>query len=144
MCNLLLLITFVCVLLYALSPPRTVYPFSAHPTIYQGHIAVHLLKEGQPFAPAYMVFEQGEPRFYHLYTNQSIGSYREYTRLHSQKESYASIYTSTPMYKGYSLYRILTQVKPFRPHTAAIRRIYELRKQIWWERCVRNWEQMSK
>ena len=144
MCNLFIELLLAVGAIYILVGASIPYSFIAHPTIYEGHTAVHLMSQGRPFAPAYMVFEEGIPHFYHLYTNQSIGSYREYTHLYSQRAAYKAIYTSTPMYKGYSLYRILTRVKPFRPQSSAIHRIFELRKRVWWERCVRNWEEFRR
>ena len=144
MCNLFVDLLFAMMAVYIILAAAPPYSFIPHPTIYEGHTAVHLMSQGRPFAPAYMVFEQGIPQFYHLYTNQSIGSYREYTRLYSLAAAYKAIYTSTPMYKGYSLYRILTRVKPFRPESPAIHRIFELRTRVWWERCVRNWEEFRR
>jgi hypothetical protein len=144
MCNLFVDLLFAMMAVYIIFAAAPPYSFIPHPTIYEGHTAVHLMSQGRPFAPAYMVFEQGIPHFYHLYTNQSIGSYREYTHLYSQRAAYKAIYTSMPMYKGYSLYRILTRVKPFRPESPAIHRIFELRTRVWWERCVRNWEEFRR
>ena len=114
--------------------------FSDFPVIYGGHTAVHLLDEnGHPYEPATMAFVRGEPVFYKLYTNETIGSYTAYTRVHGRVTASKSIYTSEPLHRGYSLYRLL-MTKPFVPRSAAIKRIYAERKRVWWERCVRNWE----
>jgi hypothetical protein len=114
--------------------------FSDFPVIYGGHTAVHLLDvNGVPYEPATMAFVRGEPVFYKLYTNETIGSYTAYTRLKGRAAAYKSIYTSEPLHRGYNLYQLL-MTKPFVPRSAAIKRIYAERKRVWWERCVRDWE----
>jgi len=120
------------------SPPLT---FAEFPIIYGGHTAVHQVdRYGSAVVPAYMVFLHGEPRFYRLYTNESIGSYIDYTRTTNRLTAYKSIRTSMPLYKGYSLFQIL-QTKPHNLTHPAIKRIYEERKRVWWERCVYHWEE---
>jgi len=140
MCNLLGLL-IGCTVFYAFLWRSSLRAFSDFPVFYQGHTAVHLLDvNGMPSEPAYMAFVRGEPVFYTLYTNKTIGSYREYSHIQSRIAAYKSIYTSTPLYKGYSLYQILTSTRPFIPRNPTIKRIYAERKRVWWERCVRDWE----
>jgi len=144
MCSLLGLLIGSTLLYAFLWRPPSLRPFTNFPVIYGGHTAVHLIDGfGQPYEPASMAFLRGEPVFYKLYTNETIGSYREYTRIYSRASAYKSIYTSTPLYRGYSLLRILG-TKPFVPRSPAIKRIYAERKRVWWERCVRDWEDYHK
>jgi hypothetical protein len=141
MCTLLELLATALVLCTILWRPSSLRPFSDFPVIYGGHTAVHLLDEnGQPYEPAYMAFVRGEPVFYKLYTNETIGSYTAYSRIVSRVAAYKSIYTSAPIHKGYSLYRLLMTTRPFIPRNPTIKRIYAQRKRVWWERCVRDWE----
>ena len=134
----LALTSALCLVFWRPSPSLS---FAEYPVIYGGHTAVHMInQQGQPFAPAYMVFHKGEPRFYHLYTNATIGTYRDYTKTARRASAYKTIHTSTPLYKGYSLYQIL-QTKPFNLTHPAIKKIYKERARVWWERCVKYWEE---
>ena len=137
---MLLLVCLIAGIFLSLTSPRH-QTFSRFPVIYEGHTPVHQVDQhGTPCNPAYMAFSNGEPIFYKLYTNETIGSYTEYTRVHQRSAAYRRIYTSAPLYRGYTLYGILTRAKPFVPRDPLIKRIYEERRRVWWERCVRDWE----
>ena len=143
MCNLLGFLILIAVL-FAVFYRSGLRPITDFPVLAAGHTAVHLVDQhGNPFAPAYMTFIGNEPRFYKLYTNESIGSYTDYTRFSRRSTAYRAIRTSTPLYRGYSLYRILYKTKPLKLTHPTIKQIYEERKRVWWERCVRNWEEFQ-
>jgi len=106
---------------------------------------VHRMQEGQAFAPAYMVVTNGVPTFYHLYTNLSYGSYTDYTGIHNRLHAYRQIYLSSPVYWRKNMFDALREpvIMPTNYSSPVIQRIMDRKKQFWWSRCVRHYEEVK-
>jgi len=125
--------------LYNYTPLR---PFHQFPEIARGHTCVHLDQGNEPGSPAYMVLERGEPVFYDLWTNETIGSYYAYTGRILRPNAFNRIRMTSPVYWHKTLYQVLTNPKPLnRTVPPVLLRIYEKRKDYWWTRCVRHYQE---
>jgi hypothetical protein len=115
-------------------------PFEQFPEIARGHTCVHLDQDNE--APAYMVLERGEPIFYDLWTNRTIGSYYTYTNRFIRSNAFKKIRMTSPVYWQKTLYQVLTEPKPFnRTVPPVLLKIYEKRKAYWWTRCVSHYQE---
>ena len=122
--------------LYNYTPLR---PFDQFPEIARGHTCVHLDHEE---APAYMVLERGEPVFYDLWTNRTIGSYYSYTGRILRPNAFNRIRMSSPVYWHKTLYQVLTEPRSFnRTVPPVLLKVYEKRKEYWWNRCVQHYRE---
>jgi hypothetical protein len=110
-------------------------PFEQFPEIARGHTCVHL-DHGQP---AYMVLERGEPVFYDLWTNRSIGTYYAYTDRFMRQTAYRYIQMTSPVYCNKTLFQIMTESR-FVNRTVPYR-VSEMRTKTWWNRCVRHYQE---
>ena len=79
------------------------------PTYFERMTPVFLVTKNGVDTPATMIYRGSEPIFFHLYTNQTIGNYKDYTGIANRIDAYRHIYTSNPVYPGHSLYQILTR-----------------------------------
>ena len=114
-------------------------PFEQFPEIARGHTCVHL---DSLDTPAYMVIERGEPVFYDLWTNQTIGSSYTYTGRITRTGAYTKIHMTSPVYWQKTLYEVLMAPTLFtRTVPPVLLKIYEKRKEYWWSRCVRHYQE---
>ena len=128
---------FYAAFLYNYTP---LHPFHQFPEIARGHTCVHLDQKDP--VPAYMVLERGEPVFYDLWTNKTIGSYYAYTGRFIRPNAFYRIRMSSPVYFHKTLYQVLTEPRPFnRTVPPVLLKIYEKRKEYWWDRCVRHYQE---
>jgi len=136
---IVLLFVYLAGWLYAALVYTPVRSFEQFPEITRGHTCVHL--DQDPEVPAYMVIEQGEPVFYDLWSNRTIGSYYTYTGRITRTGAYRKIHMSSPVYWQKTLYQVLTEPKMFkRTVPPVLLKIYEKRKEYWWLRCVRHYQ----
>ena len=134
-----LLVAYLSGWLYAAFLYTPMRPFEQFPELAYGHTCVHLDQEE---APAYMVLERGEPVFYNLWTNETIGSYYAYTGRFIRPNAFYRIRMTSPVYWHKSLYEVLTNPKPLnRTVPPVLLKIYEKRKEYWWNRCVRHYQE---
>ncbi len=106
---------------------------------------VHQMYEGRAFAPAYMVLENGVPTFYHLYTNLTFGSYTDYTGFSDRLHAYRQIRLTSPVYWRKTLLEALQEpiVNTTNYTSPVVQRIMDRKKQFWWSRCVRHYEELK-
>jgi hypothetical protein len=136
---ILLLMVYLAGWLYASLVYIPVRPFEQFPEIARGHTCVHL---DTLDTPAYMVLERGEPVFYDLWTNRTIGSSYTYTGSITRTGAYTKIHMTSPVYWQRTLYQVLTDPIPFkRTVPPVLLKIYENRKEYWWSRCVRHYQE---
>jgi hypothetical protein len=135
-----LLVAYLSGWLYAAFLYTPMRPFEQFPELAYGHTCVHL-DQGDP-VPAYMVLERGEPVFYDLWTNETIGNYYAYTNRLLRSSAFNRIRMTSPVYWHKSLYQVLTNPKPLnRTVPPVLLKIYEKRKAYWWNRCVRHYQE---
>ena len=128
--------------IYAATLYNPIRPFEQFPEIAHGHTCVHLDRGNQ--TPAYMVLERGEPVFYDLWTNKTIGNYYTYTNRMLRSSAYNKIHMTSPVYWHKTLYEVLTGPIPFnRTIPLVLLKIYEKRKDYWWTRCVRHYQEFT-
>ena len=112
------------------------------PEIYYGHTGVYVIEHGEPSRPAYMVFEKKRPMFYDLYTNQTIGTAAQYSKGLADRP-YKAIRFTEPLYKGRTLYDLMTRIKPpKRSANPTIQKIYARRRLYWWKRLDRQFREL--
>jgi len=131
--------TYVVMVRRVTSPAAVFYKF---PEIYYGHTGVYVIEQGEPSRPAYMVFERKQPIFYDLYTNKTIGTAFQYTKgIH--RHPYEVIRFTQPLYKGRTLYDLMTKVKPPRHQiNPTIQKIYAHRRLYWWKRLDQHFREL--
>jgi len=135
-----LLVAYLSGWLYAAFLYTPMRPFDQFPELAYGHTCVHL-DQGDS-VPAYMVLERGEPVFYDLWTNETIGNYYTYTNRLLRSSAFKKIRMTSPVYWHKSLYQVLTNPKPLnRTIPPVLLKIYEKRKEYWWNRCVRHYQE---
>jgi hypothetical protein len=120
--------------------------FRGFPEMITGHTCVHLKGPNkQPIQPAVMVLQGGKPFFTDLLTNQTIGSYYDYTKRSPGSVAYHRIFLTSPVYHRQSLYTTLTRPNPIQYSTMhpTVRDIYAKRKLVWWERCMQHWGELT-
>lgn len=111
------------------------------PTYFELMTPVFLVTKNGVDMPATMIYRGTEPIFFHLYTNQTIGNYKDYTGIANRIDAYHHIYTSNPVYPGHSLYQILTRTgSPIVLKHPAMQEMFKRREPVMWERCVRHHE----
>ena len=144
-----LLVVLVVAIAYAtvshlfVSPAAVLHQF---PEIYYGHTGVYVIEGGvdgqEPSRPAYMVFENRRPMFYDLYTNQTIGTASQYTK-GITGHPYKGIRFTQPLYRGRTLYDLVTRIKPPRYQmNPTIQKIYAHRRLYWWKRLDRHFREL--
>jgi hypothetical protein len=134
---IVLLMAYLAGWLYAAFFYTPLRPFEQFPEIARGHTCVHLDQENS--MPAYMILERGEPVFYDLWTNRTLGSYYDYTGQYIRPSAFHKIRMTSPVYWHRTLYEVLTHPKQFtRTAPPVLLKIYEKRKEYWWSRCVRH------
>ena len=120
--------------------------FRDFPEMITGHTCVHLKGlKGQPIQPAVMVLLNGKPAFTDLLTNRTIGNYYAYTKKSPASVAYHRIFLTSPVYQRRSLYTTLTRPNPIQYSTLhpTVKAIYDRRTQVWWERCMQHWEELT-
>ena len=135
--------TYVVMVRRVASPDAVLHQF---PEIYYGHTGVYVIEGGtdgqRPSRPAYMVFENRRPIFYDLYTNQTIGTAAQYSK-GLAGHPYRAIRFTEPLYKGRTLYDLVTRVKPPRRQVnPTIQKIYARRRLYWWKRLDRHFREL--
>lgn len=131
--------TYVVMIRRVTSPAAVFYKF---PEIYYGHTGVYVIEQGEPSRPAYMVFERKQPIFYDLYTNQTIGTAFQYSK-GLVGHPYDVIRFTQPLYKGRTVYDLMTRVKPPRRQVnPTIQKIYAHRRLYWWKRLDRHFREL--
>jgi hypothetical protein len=137
---IVLLLAYLAGWLYAAFLYTPIRPFEQFPEIARGHTCVHLDQDNT--FPAYMVLERGEPVFYDLWTNRTLGSYYDYTGQYIRSRAFHKIRMTSPVYWKKTLYEVLTHPKQFkRTVPPVLLKIYEKRKEYWWMRCVRHYQE---
>jgi len=136
---------YFCATLWIMFNPY-VPSFEGFPEIAKGHTCVYLKGANrQPIQPAVMVLQGGKPFFTDLLTNRTIGNYYAYTKKSTVSVAYHRIFMVAPVYHGQSLYTILKSRNPIQYSTLhpKVKAIYDRRTQVWWERCMRHWTELT-
>ena len=123
------------------------YPYpsiSKFPEIWQGHTAVHLLDQGFPVRPAYMVWQDRRLLFFDLMTNRSIGDLHAYTGSYTYRRAYLKVRLTPPIYGRRSLHEYFSNphFAHWGPLNPTIQAIMDRRKQFWWPVAIRQHQEL--
>ena len=102
---------------------------------------VHLLNwQGKPVKPAYMILQpDGQPLFYDLNTNQTIGNISAYTSFKGIKTAEHAVRLTGGVFKSWSILD-LRAYKPILPPIGPFgRRMYQKKNETWWLRAQHNY-----
>jgi len=102
---------------------------------------VHLLNwQGQPVKPAYMILQpDGQPLFYDLNTNQTIGDLFTYTGYKGIKSAEHHVHLTDGVFKSWSLLDLRNQKTILPPLGPFGRRMYQRKNETWWLRAQQNY-----
>jgi hypothetical protein len=135
------LITIFVILFAILNAVKDTNRLTEMPTYFETMTPVFLVTKNGIDTPATMIYRGTEPIFFHLYTNQTIGNYHDYTGIASRLDAYKNIYTSYPTYPGHSLHQILARTgQPIILKHPAMQEMFKRREPVMWTRCVRHHE----
>ena len=102
---------------------------------------VHQLNwRGNPIKPAYMILQpDGQPLFYDLNTNRTIGDIFAYTGFKGIKLAEHAVHLTGGVFKSWSLLD-LRGYKPILPPLGPFgRRMYQKKNETWWLRAKQNY-----